>query len=617
MGGTKPEKYQFGGFELDASVPSLKRDGEFVAIAPKALDLLRVLVEHAGEIVSRDDLYREVWGETFVEDANVTYTVSLLRKTLGQRELIQTVPKLGYRFTGEVSVVEQADGRIPEHSARPNPFRRRRAIVATILVVACVGLAAAVWRATSRAPRPPSDAVQSLAVLPFKNLASDEDEASLSLGLTDSLITRLGGLKRFTVRPFSAVERFAKARKDAVAFADELHCDAVLVGTIRSTENRVAINVRLLRVPGGEQIWSDLIESEESEIVALQSDVATRVASSLLKDLSESDRRMLGRRSTENAEAYRAYLRGRAVFERRTEGSFQRALDEFQKAVSLDPAFAAAYSGLADVFSRQGNALSGAESRRAYGIAKKYAEMALAMDSDLAEAHTSMGRIKRSADWDWEGAERSFRRAIELDPNNALAHPWLAQLLSSRGRHDEALRYIDRAIELDPVSPTVTGVRFPILEGMRDFDTGLKLADQSLGLDKENQNSKRSFATFLFHKGRFDEVIALVEPMIGEKQPSQHVWLSLIAGAYIRSGRPERAAPLLETLRVRAESDTKFRYSFAVANAELGRRAEAIENLRKCLDGREERMIWIKSEPRLDSLRDHPEFQAILKEMKL
>lgn len=617
MGVTKSEKYHFGGFELDASVPSLKRDGEFVAIAPKALDLLRVLVENAGEVVSRDDLYREVWGETFVEDANVTYTVSLLRKTLGQRELIQTVPKRGYRFTGEVSIDEQADDRIPEHPARPTPLRRRRAMLATLVVVACIGLAAVVWRATSRSPRPPSDVVKNLAVLPFKNLTSSDDDASLSLGLTDSLITRLGSLKRFTVRPFSAVERFAKGRKDAVAFADELQCDAVLVGSIQSTGNRVAINVRLLRVPGGEQIWSDLIESAESEIVALQSDVATLVASSLLKDLSDSDRRLLGRRSTENAEAYRAYLRGRTIFERRTEGSFQRALDEFQKAVSLDPAFAAAYSGLADVFSRQGNALSGAASRQAYGMAKKYAEMALELDSDLAEAHTSMGRIKRSADWDWEGAERSFRRAIELDPNNALAHSWLAQLLSSLGRHEEALQYIDRAIELDPVSPTVNGVRFPILEGMRDFDTGLKLADQSLRLDKENQNSKRSYATFLLHKGQFDEVIALVEPMVRENQPAQHVWLSLLSGAYIRSGQPERASPLVETLRKRAETDTKSGYSLAVANAELGRRAEAIAELRRCLNEHEERMIWIKIEPRLDSLRDDPAFAQILKDMKL
>ncbi len=617
MGETKREKYRFGGFELDPSVPSLRRDGEFVPIAPKALELLCVLVERAGEIVSREVLYREVWGETFVEDANVTYTVSLLRKTLGQRELIQTVPKRGYRFAGEASIAEQRDDRGPDRSSQPTPLRRKSAAIAAILAVVCVAMAAVVWRATSRSPRPSNGVVRSLAVLPFKNLTSGEDEASLSLGLTDSLITRLGSLKKFTIRPFSAVERFARSRKDAVAFADELQCDAVLVGSIQSTENRVVINVRLLRVPGGEQIWTDLIESAESEIVALQSDLATRVASSLLKDLSDSDRRMLGRRSTENAEAYRAYLRGRTVFERRSEGSFQQALDEFQKAVSLDPAYASAYSGLADVFTRRGNALSGGESLKAYSIAKRYAEMALELDPDSAEAHTSLGRIRRSADWDWEGAEKSFRRAIDLDPNSALAHSWLAQLLSSLGRHEEALAYIDRAVELDPVSPTVNGVRFPILEGMRDFDNGLRLADQSLRMDKENQNSKRSYATFRLHKGQFEEVIAFVEPMIGENGPAQHIWLSLLAGAFIRSGQPERAAPLLETLRVRADSDSKFRYSLAVANAELGRRAEAIDELRKCFSDHEERMIWIKTEPRLDSLRDDPAFQAIVKDMKL
>ncbi len=617
MGESNGGKYVFGAFELDVNVPSLKRDGDLVQIAPKALGVLCVLAERSGEIVTREELYDLVWGETFVEDANVTYTISLLRKTLGDRDLIQTVPKLGYRFAGTISTDQPINESQPSASQPSRRFPRRFAAGAAVVALICAVLGIVFWRATSGTPRANADGVRNLAVLPFKNLTSGDDDASLSLGITDSLIARLGGLKRFTVRPLSAVERFAKVRKDAVEFAGDLHCDAVLVGSLQSSGERVSVKVRLLRVPGGDQIWADQIDSAESEIVALQSDIATRVAASLLKDLSESERRILGRRSTENAEAYRAYLRGRTIYERRAEGSFQTALDEFQKAASLDPAFASAYSGLADLFSRRGNALSGAESRQAYGLAKKYAELALELDSDLAEAHASLGRIKRSADWDWEGAERSFRKAIELDPNNALAHSWLAQLLSSRGRHDEALAYIDRATELDPVSPSVNGVRFPVIEGRREFDLGLKLAEEAYRFDKENTNSRRSYATFLFHKGEYEKVIEFVAPLVGEKEPTQHVWLSLLAGAYVKSGRPDLAAPFLDSIRARAESDSKFRYSLAVANAELGRRSEAIEELRKCYADHEERMIWIKTEPRLDSLRDDPGFAEILRDMKL
>lgn len=619
--------YKFKDFRLDAETPSLWQNGELVSVPPKALQILILLVEKQGEIVSREELLEKIWHETFVEEANINYTISLLRKSLGDKKLVQTVSKRGYRFTAEVGEItenfdaENFSSKTEKNIQLVSNNKKRRWILASIAVVSLIfltGFGFYFWQKTDSRNIPVSSRnIKILAVLPFKNLNKNEEENSLSLGLTDSLISRLGSLKRWKIRPFSAVEKFGNGKKDSLEYGKELKCDAVLVGTFQTIENRLRLNARLLDVRDGSQIWTAHFDETEHDIFLLQNNLATQVASSLLERLSNSDEKLLGKEYTENEEAYRAYLRGRTIFERRTDGSFQQVLDEYQKAVSLDPTFALAYAGLADLFSRRGNGLTGTESQNAYKKAKIYAQKALELDGDLAEAHTSLARIKRVADWDWEGAEKEFKKAIELDPNNATALSWYAQMLSILGRHDEALEMINRAIEIDPVSPSVTGILFPVIEGRGEFEKGLSLAEEAYFFDKENNNSRRSYATFLYHKGEYEKVIELVEESQAKTKNLNHVWLSLLAASYQKTGNFEKAGEYLMQIKSESAQNTKFLYSLAVNYAELKRFDEAIAALEKCYEMREERLVWMNSEPRFGELKNDSRFQTLARKMRL
>lgn len=612
--------YEFEGFRLDAETPCLWRGGELVSVPPKALQILVLLVENQGEIVSREELLEKVWHETFVEEANITYTISLLRKSLGDKKFVQTVTKRGYRFTAEVRQIrENPLTEMKENKAETKSKRRFIFVSAAIFcLILLTGFAYFAWQKTDSHNIPVANRnIKILAVLPFKNLNKDEEGNALSLGLTDSLISRLGSLKRWIIRPFSAVEKFDNGKKDSIEFGKEIKCDAVLVGTFQTIENRLHVNVLLLDVRDGTQIWTANFDETELDIFQLQNNLSTQVAGSLLEKLTDSDEELLGKKHTENEEAYRAYLRGRTIFERRVEGAFQQILDEYQKAVSLDPTFALAYTGLADLFSRRGNALTGAESQNAYKKAKSYAQKAMELDGDLAEAHTSLARIKRIADWDWEDAEKEFKKAIELDPNNAAALAWYAQLLSILGRHDEALAMINQAIEIDPISPSVIGILYPVIEGRGEFEEGLRLAEEAYLFDKENTNSRRSYATFLYHAGKYEKVIELVNESQAKTKNINHIWLSLLAASHQKIGETEKADEYLKQMKEESTQNTKYLYSLAVNYAELKRFDEAIATLEKCYEMREERIVWMKSEPRFGNLKTDSRFIELLKKLRL
>ena len=308
---------------------------------------------------------------------------------------------------------------------------------------------------------------------------------------------------------------------------------------------------------------------------------------------------------------------GGTIFSRRIENGFQQSLDAYQHALALDPAFALAYSGLGDLFTRQGNGATGVRAVENYKKATAYIKRALELDADLSEAHASLGRLKRSNEWDWDGAEKEFKKAIELDPNNATAIAWYAQMLSFLGRADEAIEMVDRAIDADPVTPMVEDVKFAILESAGRFDDGLKLAEQRNSFDKQNQTARRALATFLFHTGQNERAIAVAEEMAASDRGRQFVWSSLLASLYSRTGDPAKAGEHLQKLEEMSKENSKADYSLAINYAELGRIDDAFAALEKCFELREERLVWINVEPRLTSVRDDPRFDQLVTRMQL
>ncbi len=603
----------FGEFRFDPVERTLWRGDESVPLPPKAAEILAVLLENDGQIVTREDLLATVWKDTFVEEGNINYTISLLRKALGDKSLIQTVPRRGYKFV----VPSKNSETIGEHSGS-EPKRRYMAFAAvTLLLVVVLGIAGFVYfRKGSTAAPPSAKSITTLAVLPLKNLSEDETDNAVILGLTDSLITRLAGLRRFRVRPYSAVEQFAKGKKDSIALGAELKVDAILAGTFQRIENRMRVTLRMLDVRDGSQLWTYTFDEPNGDIFALQDQLALRVAGSILDSVTPNDEEILGKRYTENREAYLAYLRGRTIFSRRIENGFQQSLDAYQQALALDPTFALAYSGLGDLFTRQGNGATGVQAVENYKKATAYVKRALELDADLSEAHASLGRLKRSNEWDWNGAEKEFKKAIELDPNNATAIAWYAQMLSFLGRSDEALAMVERAIETDPVTPMVEDVKFSILESAGRFEEGLKIAEERNNFDKQNQTARRALPTFLFHTGQYERAITITEEMAASDRGRQFVWSSLLATLYSKTGNPTKAGEHLQKLEEMSKENSKADYSLAINYAELGRVDDAFAALEKCFNLREERLVWINVEPRLTALRDDPRFRQLIEKMQ-
>jgi len=632
MSSKNGHRYQFGDFRLDSEPPSLWRNESLVPLPPKALEMLLLLVRQHEVIVSREQLLETVWRDTFVEDGNINYTVSLLRKTLDKDDrgrFIQTVPKRGYRFVADV--LEVSTNGHPENAVRnveatspiqqPKPKVPWRLIGIVLLSVFLVtGFVA--WRSLDNGKKISTSAVtnrniRTVAVLPLKTLAEDGGSKSLSLGLTDSLISRLGSLNRFSVRPLSSVRGYAEADQDPLKFGEMLKVDVILEGTLQQTDNRLRANVRLWDLRDGAQLWQGSFDSTEADFFNLQDAVATGVTRWLLSELLEKDRELLTRRYTNNPEAFRAYVRGRAILDAKNPDNFEKAIDEFQKAVALDPTFALAYAGLADASTRRGFNTSGASQKEFYAVSKALAQKALDLDAEAPEAYAALGTVKRIYDWDWAGAEADFRRAIELNPNYARAHLGYALLLSCLGRGDEALVEIRRAMEIDPLSQDVKSGYLTILEGRGEYAEALAQAEENVKFNKEYRRGMRGVATFLFHLGEYPRVIEISEQELTAKNSQEFVWLSLLITSHHRSGHTGKRDERLKQLEEVAQTDTKAFYALAENYAELGRTNDALTALEKCIEAREERMMWLKVEPRLAHLKGNARFDEILRRMNL
>ncbi len=470
--------YEFEKFRLDAENPSLWRDGKLVPIPPKALEALILLVEKNGEIVSRDELLDNVWKDTFVEEGNINYTISLLRKTLDSKDLIQTIPRRGYRFVADVK--------------NGNGYARAE-------------------------------------IVPLQKSKFRWVFVSISVA---SLIL---------------LTSFAVFLRDEKSFGS----------------------------PGN-----------------LQSN---------------------------NPEATQAYNRGKMIMAtREVENREEKAIVEFQRSINFDPTYAAAYAGLAEVYSTVAVKLSAPNSRDNFAKAKTAAQKALTLDENLAEGYLIRGWLRRQADWDWKGAEADMRRAIEINPKLASAHQRLSHLLASLARHDEALAEIKIAYKLDPISDFVLVSHAPILEARRDYAEGLKETEQFLKENKENNAAARAYATFLYHTGDFDAVIKLGEESLARSSAKNpFAWYSLLAAAYDKTGNFEKSAEQLQKLEALAQNDTRSLYSLAMNYAELGRADEAILALNKCFEQHEERMVWLKVEPRFANLQNDPRFRELLQKMNL
>ena len=552
---------EFGPFRLDVRRRLVWKGDVLLEVPPKAAELLAALASEPGEVVSKEELLRRVWPDTFVEEANLSVNVSILRKALGEqpdgRAWIQTVARRGYRFLGAV-------------------------------------------RAQARAPR-------SLAVLPFRSLGRDEAEDALGLGMADALITRLAATGRVAVRPTGTVRRFASEDMDPVEAGRKLGVDAVVDGRLQRSGARLRLTVQLVPTDGGAPLWADRFDEEFTHLFAVEDTVAERVAAALVAELSSEERQRLGRRPTQSLEAYQAYCRGRYFWGRFSRPWVEKAMLSFHEATGHDPRFALPHAGLADAFLVAGFA-GALPPREAWVLAAESSRRALALDDRLPEPHVSAGFLRLLQDWDWDGAERELRRAIDLAPDSTGAHPWLGLVLDLRGRGEDAGRVLRRAEELEPLSLVVSALVGLHHAFAGDHDAELAQALRTLELDPHQFLGHWAVGSALQNLGRHDEAVEAHRRAL-ELAEGTAFMKPVLARSLALAGRADEARSLLGT----AEPSP---YQAATVHLALGDSGRALELLAGAADERDPWIVLLAVDPLLRPLRGHPGYEALVRRVQ-
>ena len=636
--------YQFDDVSVDLErFEAIKADRR-VRLEPKAFAALVFLIENRGRLVEKKELLDAVWKDTVVTENAMTRVIAQLRKALGddskEAKYIETVPTRGYRFIASIkdlaepgnekviqlkiagiaeatlSTVEQAPNESPNTVVQPDTKRRDREVPRrTPVLVVCimiVGLAVALSYFWIRKPNLSSDgaAIRSIAVLPFKPLDTASRNEALESGLTDALITKLRSIREIAVLPMSAVKKYTDPEQDAVAIGKTLGVDAVLDSSIQVADGKVRIRSQLIRVSDGRQTWVFEGDDKHPSILDVQDAISERIASVLPSKLSADERKQLTKRYTEDPETYKLYLMGRYHLNKRTATDAERARGYFEQALAKEERYALAYEGISGAYSSL-VLLGGLPGRVALPKAKEAAVTGLKIDPTLSELHSALGFVFFLYDWDWQGAEREFKLALDIDPKSVPSLWRYAHFLKDMGRFDEALSLINKALEQEPVSVVLNRDLAQILYFARKYDEAIEQCENTLKMDPHFESVYGWLGLAYDQKKLYDRALeAFVKPMPTEVR-------SQYEAAYKRAGPRGCWEFWLELLRLTAKRKGWTDHGdIASAYLRLGNKDLAMESLER---GFTERSIGagLQVDPVFDSLRSDPRFKNLLSRMNL
>lgn len=598
------EIYDFGPYRLDARERTLMLEGRSVPLTPKALDTLIVLIRNQPKVVSKEELLGAVWPGTFVEEGSLAQNILTLRKTLQNPEWIETVPRRGYRFAHTVTSPVDREP-VAEPTVNPG-FASRLSkwwlAMAMLVIAAVVFVIALRWQGA----RPQ---IRSLAVLPLR--AIDEEPAHLGLGLADVLINRLGTLSHLSVRPTSAIRKFADgAAPDPLAAGRELGVDAVLEGNIQRGGDRVRITIQLLRVADGASLWSGKFDQPYQDLFTLEDAIGEQVAKGLVLDLTPPERQRLLKRYTENSEAWQAYIRGRYLWSRRTTEAYRKAIDEFENAARIDPNYALAYAGLADAYALLGsNPNQELPRAEAMEKARAAALRSIALDADLAEAHTALAFILMHYDWKCADAEKEYQRALSLNPSYATAHQWRAVNLIVTGHTDDGIQELKIAQALDPASLIIMAdtIEMYVFTGrLREAEA---LGKRAVDIDPSFTLARAWLSWTYTGQHRFAEAATILDP---GPQASDAFLLNALAYAYAMEGRVADARLLLEKLVARAGREHGLEVMVAGIYASLGDADGMVPWLEKAFSERSGSLLFLRLHPQFERVTRDPRFKRFV-----
>lgn len=638
--------YEFGPFRLDVANQLLLRAGVRVALMPKTFETLLALVEQAGQVVEKEELMQRVWPDVAVEENNLNKHISKLRKVFeesgSETNYIETLPRRGYRFVAEVRKIQGTETtedndvvvnvrqditQLPATTLQeqmapaekttlpPTTVSQTKGRTGSIVMLLVTLLLIVVQFLFAKRLPPDAEIMTSIAVLPFKSLNAGGGNDDLSLGLADNLIHRLGLLNQLSVRPMRAVSGYVGTAPNPLQIGKDLKVEAILDGSILRSDDRVRISTRLLRVNDGQTVWAETFDERWADIFAVQDHIAERVAGALLRRLTKQQQAFLAKRPTENPDAYLAYARGRYFWNQRNTDAFKKAIQYFEEAIRHDPQYALAYAGIADSYTLLGvfGAMTPPEAR---GEAHTAALKALELDEQNAEAHTSLAVLKAWYEWDWTGAEREYRRALELNPNYSTAHQWYSLLLAALGRHQEAISEMKQAQRLEPLSIIIAADLGLVYAFAQQFDEAIPHFKRALEMSPNFAYARRELGKVYVQKGMYQEALTEFQKLVAAegRHPTTLVDIGYIYGVM---GQKGEARKILNELLERAQKEFVPPMILACVYGAIGERDQAFQFIKQEYEQHSDRIINLKTNYMLTPLRSDPRFAHLLQRVGL
>jgi TolB-like protein/DNA-binding winged helix-turn-helix (wHTH) protein/Flp pilus assembly protein TadD len=639
-----PEDHQvsgrlcFGVFELDLRAGELRKHGLRIRLQEQPFQVLVMLLEHHGEVVTREELQKRLWpADTFVDfDHGLNKAISKIREALGDSaespHFVETVARRGYRFLAEVRAADTAPGTSPEPAtqapasteardrsnlagepAMPEPVVRPVARMVSLFVVLLVIASLAAWKVYSW--KRSSPVIRSLAVLPLESLSNDASQDYFADGMTDELISDLGQISALRVISRTSVMAYKRTNKPLPQIARELNVDAVVEGTVLHSGDQVRITAQLIEASSDKHLWSQSYEGELRDTLALQNKVARAVADEIRINLNAQERTALKSVRVVNPQAYESYLKGRYFWNKRTADALRVALAYFNQAIDEDPKYAQSYSGLADTYALLGDwQYAAMTAKEALPKAKAAAIKALELDGALGEAHNSLAFCLDGFDWDFDSAGQEFRRAIELNPGYATAHHWYAWHLSLVGQNEEAIVEMKKAENLDPLSIIINADLAELLVLAHYYDESIRQSRKTIEMDPTFALAHNQLGQAYLQKRMPDEAIMELQKAV-QLSAGSPTCIANLARACAISGKKSEAIKLLSDLKKSSKANYSHASEIAVIYAALDDKTQAMSWLEK---GYEERFNpGVLLRPGFDPLRSDPRFQELVRRIGL
>jgi TolB-like protein/DNA-binding winged helix-turn-helix (wHTH) protein len=616
--------YRFGSFEFDPHTGELRKQGMRIRLEGQPVAILTMLLERPSELVTREELQKRLWpSDTFVDfEQSLNAAIRRLRSALDDSaespRYVETLARRGYRWVAPMRGATAAVNVDTVPGPEPK-IRRRWGHRAAWLALAAATVVTAIFLASSLLRLRPGTGKVMLAVLPFQNLSDDAQQEYFADGMTEEMITQLGGLnpQRLGVIARTSAMKYKASHKDAAQVARELSVNYLLEGSVRRQGQRIRVTAQLIQASDQTHVWADSYDSDVSDILKVQSEVARAIASQIRLRLTHEAEQRLSSAPRVNTQAHEAYLQGQQAWNLRSKEGIQRGIEEFQRAVKVDPNYAAAHAALARAY-----ALS-----PVYGVlmeleampkARDAAARAIALDDSLAQAHTMMGFVKAHYEYDWAAAEREFQQALKLNPSDSYAHLFYSNsYLSPLGRHDDAIAEMKKAIELDPFSPRIQSFLGRTYIWARRYDDALVHFQRTSQMFPSFAIDHERLAHLFAYRGEFDKAITeetRTRILVGEDLRSVIKLEDSLRRAFVSRGPRGYWEKLLE-LSQRSDNPPEAYTTgdgLAILYARLGEKEKALQALEQAYDERQLHMTEIGIEPAFDALQSEPRFQELL-----